>query len=41
MEEVGCPDPAFVVERMLSTAICAARSFQSWILSSIRPPCAS
>ena len=37
MDEVGCPEPARVVQRMLSTAICAARSFHSWIRSSMGP----
>ena len=29
MDDVGCPEPAAVVHRMLSTASCAAKSFQS------------
>ena len=29
MEDVGCPEPAAVVHRMLSTASCVAKSFQS------------
>src|SRR3954462_5651791 len=37
MDEVGWPEPARVVQRMLSTAICAARSFHSWIRSSMGP----
>ena len=34
IDDVGWPDPAAVVARMLSTAICAARSFQRSLRSS-------
>ena len=36
IDEVGCPEFAAVVHLMLSTASCAAKSFQSCVRSSIR-----
>ena len=36
IDDVGWPDPAAVVARMLSIASCAARSFQSAVRSSTR-----
>src|SRR5580700_10324346 len=35
IEEVGCPEPAAVVQRMLSTRSCAASSFHSFSWSAI------
>src|SRR6266542_1656583 len=38
IEDVGCPDPAAVEHRMLSTLSWAASSFHSRVLSMTRPP---
>src|SRR4051794_30205632 len=41
MEDVGCPDPAAVVQRMLSTRSCAASSFHSFSWSAMALPSSS